>query len=150
MGILTLFPVDNCLPAQGNEILCGIELALGFVVLGLLFRDMKRVSSTLQAMLGFYCGQVLCIVIICAISLANADPTIEAKYAIYSLGHVAFAFALACRTSVLARVVYMSSQTRFLPLEGRELEKYLFWLGCESTNFWFMSSHLRSPPPSLS
>lgn len=108
MGILTLEKVDPCLSVQANQVLCGLELALGLVVLALMLRESKRATFLLRLMMAFYFFQVVGIIIVCAISLAEADPTLEAKYAVYGFAHLAFALAVSCRTSILAQVVYTS------------------------------------------
>lgn len=106
VGILTQREVDHCMSVTTNRILCGVELAIGVLVMILMLREIKRVSSVLRAMLLCYSALLVCIMIVCVISLAGGDPTLEATYVLTSLGHTAFAFGVSCRTLVLARVSY--------------------------------------------
>lgn len=111
MGILTLNQVDNCMSVTTNRILCGVELSVGLIVVFLLVREIRRVPVLLRVMLSLHSIQTTFVIGVCAVALAEADPTIEASYALYSTAHVFFAFAISCRLYVLTRVVYMSASS---------------------------------------
>lgn len=108
IGILTLNEVDNCISVSTNQILCSIEIAIGFLVLALLVREIRRVFFLLQAMLVCYSIQTSCLMVVCAISIAQVDHTTEATYVMWCATHIIFSFAVSCRLFVLAKVVYMS------------------------------------------
>jgi len=109
MGILTLQYREPCLRVTTNQILCSIETVTGFIIVILLLREFRRVFAMLQAILVLHSLQTCCLIGVCVISLAEADPTIKGKYVLYSLAHVFYAYAISGRLYVLARVVYMSA-----------------------------------------
>jgi len=109
MGILTLNHGDHCLSVTTNQILCAFEASIGVLIIVLLLREIRRVFALLQVIIVLHTLQTLCVITICVLSLAEVDPTIEIKYALYSLAHAFFAYAVSGRLFVLARVVYMSA-----------------------------------------
>lgn len=150
MGILTLDEVADCLSVKTNRILCGVELTIGVLISCLMIREIKRVSSLMQAMLISYSTMLVSIVVAASLSLADADPTLEAQYVVCSISHIGFAFGVSCRTLVLARVVVLASPRRCCFLSPRfSLVFFPPFSRCLFLSFLpFFSSSLLSLPSS--
>lgn len=78
-----------------------------------LLREIRRVTSTLQTMLVCNTILLLSMILVCIVSLADKDPTMEVSYSLLCVGHVAWIFGVACRLLILATVVFRASPRRF-------------------------------------
>jgi len=112
LGILTLLENDNCMTVLTNRILCSVELVVGALIFARLVFEMRRLSAALRVMLGWYAGLLLSIVILCSIGLAEADPSTDVKYVVWSFGHCFYALGIATRTNVFMKVIYASSNNK--------------------------------------